>query len=276
MLQHPRTGEPVYKLAAYQYNRWLDLLRHQYCLTVKSQKIGFTTISLMHDFQLALTRCRGKDILIIAQSLQHAKEHLYTLRKMILGSQRYRPFLITKHTDLLTRDEVTKVGTLFIHNPDNPNRPTRIIGLGPKESSVWSWKEVAHIHMSDVAAVSQVDDSGLFSAAFSRLANTMGSINIESPPRGQRGKVWEIYEKWQRKQLGDKIDVADIATMFDVKLIDYVPAVEAGIITQEFIDAQRIELGAMFGQYYGCEFLSASNTWYTKDMFKSEDFDISW
>jgi hypothetical protein len=34
--------------------------------------------------------------------------------------------------------------------------------------------------MSDVAVTNQVDDSGLFAAAFSRLANTNGTLTIET------------------------------------------------------------------------------------------------
>ena len=40
---------------------------------------------------------------------------------------------------------------------------------------VWSVEEYKfRIHMSDIAATNLVDDSGLFAAAFSRLANTDG------------------------------------------------------------------------------------------------------
>ena len=52
--------------------------------------------------------------------------------------------------------------------------------------------------MSDIAATNLVDDSGLFAAAFSRLANTDGSLIIETPPRGARGRVYEIFEQIQK------------------------------------------------------------------------------
>jgi len=72
---------------------------------------------------------------------------------------------------------------LFIHNPENPYKPTRVIGLGgSNHGSIWSWKEVAHIHMSDIAASSILDDAEVFGAAFSRLANTNGTMLIESGP----------------------------------------------------------------------------------------------
>ncbi|MGI0010967.1 MAG: hypothetical protein ACREAE_06180, partial [Nitrosopumilaceae archaeon] len=199
MLVHPSSNKPVTRLAPYQYQIWKDGFSHKYRLTIKSQKCGITTSSLYEDFQKALTTCRGKEILIIAQSLQHARSHLYTLRKIIQASEKYRPFLIEKTTPFLSKDEISKATTLYIHNPDNPQKPTRIIGLGANENAVWSWKEVGHIHMSDVAATDQIDDSGLFGAAFSRLANTGGTIHIETPPRGQRGKIWDIYNQSELK-----------------------------------------------------------------------------
>lgn len=69
---------------------------------------------------------------------------------------------------------------LFIHNP---SKLPHIIGLGGSNpSSIWSWKEVAHIPMSDIAASSRTDDAEVFGAAFSRLANTNETMLIESPP----------------------------------------------------------------------------------------------
>jgi hypothetical protein len=74
---------------------------------------------------------------------------------------------------------------IFIHNPDNPHKPTRIIGLGGSISgSIWSWKEVAHIHVSDLAAGSRIDDAEVFGAAFSRLENTNGTMLIEHQHEG--------------------------------------------------------------------------------------------
>jgi len=47
--------------------------------------------------------------------------------------------LISKPTELLLKDEVTKVMQLFIHNPEKPHKPTRIIGLGGSNpGSIWS------------------------------------------------------------------------------------------------------------------------------------------
>ena len=190
-LLHPKTGEPVSNLTNYQYQIWNDKYHSKYRLVLKSQKVGITTSTLLEDFQDSITRFRGHDILIIAQSQNHANEHLRTLKNLILNSEKYRQFLITNPSELLLKEEKSKASVAYLKNPDNPLKPSRIIALGASEGGVWSWKNVSKIHMSDIAATNLVDDSGLFAAAFSRLANTDGSLIIETPPRGARGRVYE-------------------------------------------------------------------------------------
>jgi hypothetical protein len=270
LLEHPLTREPVQHLTAYQYAVWRDGQRHKYREVIKSQKVGITTSSLIEDFQKAITTCRGKEILVIAQDTDHAKDHLYTLRKLISNSEKYCKFLINKPTELLLKDEVTKVMQLFIHNPDNPLKPTRIIGLGGSNpGSIWSWKEVAHIHMSDIAASSRIDDAEVFGAAFSRLANTNGSMLIESPPRRPSGMIYKIYEMSKLKK---DADANDVTSQFKVHEIPATMAVDAGLITQEFLDAERERLGPMYPMYYECDFYNSSSTWYKPDMFQYGDY----
>jgi hypothetical protein len=267
LLFHPKTGKIVPKLASYQYDIWKDSFHYPYRLTIKSQKCGITTSSLYEDFQKAITTCRGKEILIIAQSLLQAKDHLSTLRGIIKSSCKYRHFLIDRPDKLLSRDEITKSTVLFIRNPQDSSRPTKIMARGANESSIWSWKNVAHIHMSDVAATNQIDDSGLFYAAFSRLANTNGTIHIETPPMGRRGKVWEIYRNSELGQGSEEFEAAK----FRVRKVYASMAVDAGLIIQEFLNEQREKMGLLYGQYYECDFLNPYTSWYTEDMFKYSD-----
>ncbi len=115
LFEHPTTRKPVPKLTSYQYATWKDAFHYRYRLVVKSQKVGITTSSLVEDFQRAILpashplSCRGKEILLIAQTGDMAKQHLYTLRKMVLNSTKYSKYLITKATELVLRDEATKV-----------------------------------------------------------------------------------------------------------------------------------------------------------------------
>lgn len=273
LLEHPHTRQPVKKLTSYQLEAWRDAFRYRYRLVVKSQKIGMTTTSLMEDFQRCLLpiehslSCRGKEILLIAQTHAMAKEHLMTLQYMIMNSDKYRNYLILSAGEGNSSLEQTKATQLYIYNPTNPKKPTRIIALGPSAASIWSWKNVKHIHMSDVAAIeSRIDDAPIFGAAFSRLANTNGTMLIESPPRGQRGKVWDIYKASKLK--GD--DVYEEAK-FKVREYSAQRAVDAGLITEEFLQAERVRLGPLYGQYYECEFMNPYTSWYTQDMIKYDN-----
>ena len=267
-LDHQTTHQPVTNLTKYQIDAWRDAFKHKYRLIIKSQKIGLTTSCLMEDFQRAILpsshplSCRGKEILIIAQTFDMAKEHLYTLRKIIMNSS-FKDFLITIPTSFLLKTETTKASVLFIANPENPNKPTRIIARGPRASSIWSWKEVKHIHMSDIVATNQIDDSQLFGAAFSRLANTDGSLLIETPPIGQRGYVWEIY-----KQSTLEDDENFEAGKFHLRKIPAAEAVFAGVISQKFLDQEKERRGILYAQLYECEFVNPFNTWYDDSLFQ--------
>ena len=125
---------------------------------------------------------------------------------------------------------------LFIQNPDNPSQPTKIIGLGGNEASIWSFKEVKHIHMSDIAVITKKDYSGVINAAMTRLANTDGTMIIETPAYGPRGKVYEIYMQ-SKLAKGDSIE-----GQFKLFTIPAREAVAANLISQEFLEGQKIEL----------------------------------
>lgn len=251
LLIHPKTGKPSPKLTPYQYDVWKAGRYHKYRLAVKSQKIGLTTSVLLEDFQHAITDCRGYEILVIAQTVVHAREHLYTLRELLLNSTKFAPFLMLRPTELILRDQVTKVTVLYIQNTQNPMRPTRIIGLGGNEASIWSWKKVKHVHISDIAVVNKVDYSGTIGAAMARLANTDGSIIIETPPYGPTGKIYDIY-------MQSKLAKSDNPeSQFKVFTIPAREAVAANLISQQFLDGEKVRLGSMYAAYYEAEFSAA-------------------
>lgn len=272
LIAHPLTGQLVKDLTEYQYKIWNQAYQYRYRLTVKSQKVGISTSVLMEDFQRAILplsnpwSCRGKEILIIAQTLSHAREHLRTLRDMILQSK-YYDFLITKYSDVVLRTEVTKAGVIYVKNPENLRKPTRIIGLGPREAGIWSWKDVKHIHMSDVAAINQIDDSGSFGAAMSRLMNTSGSMHIETPPRGQRGKVWELYKMFAPDS-GIELTESQKAAAFHVETIKADQAVQAGVMTKQDLQDMKERNPILYGQLFECEFMNPYTSWYEESMIK--------
>src|SRR5688500_9701909 len=115
IIRHPDTRKLVEQLTPYQYDVWLLMLKYKYLLVIKSQKVGLSTSALIADFQRTILptdnpiSCRGYDVLIIAQSIEAARQHLYTLRRMIAESPMYSDYLITKPPRWLAKDETTKV-----------------------------------------------------------------------------------------------------------------------------------------------------------------------
>jgi hypothetical protein len=270
-LEHPVTRAPVKELTPYQLAVWEALQTHKRVLAVKSNKVGLTTSTLLMDCQLAILpssnplSCRGYDQLVIAQTKDHAREHLRTLRKLLTNSKRYSPFLIDRPTEVSEEDptaamraEQSKTSVIYLRNPDNERQPSRIIALGANsEGSILSWRNVKHVHISDIT-VAEVDYTGALNAAFTRLANTNGSMLIETIPNGAVGKIYEMYD-----------NPGDFRT-FSIPASE---AVKAGIITAEFLAGEKQRLGPFYPQYYECAFLSPGNTWYDSDLFAFEDED---
>ncbi len=70
--------------------------------------------------------------------------------------------------------------------------------------------------------------------AFSRLANTDGTMLIELPPRRPVGKVYEIYEKYYvNKEPSD---------LFDITIVKASEAVKAGLIIADFLKVEKQRL----------------------------------
>jgi len=284
-LTHPRlkdeNGQPVVveKLAPYQREFWAYKGN---ALAIKSQKIGLTTTSLLEDFQFTLLpEGAGKDVLVIAQNQLLADDHILTLKRMIYQSKKYSQFLVT--TPDAFREEKTKMSVIYVKNLYDTNRPSRIIALGKSEASVWSWKNVGKIHMSDVAKLEIKEQKNFFAAVYSRLANTEGIIKIETPPNGQQGEVYNIYNKSRAKIIennGNVLDTfaedpADNASKFRIFEYPAVEAVKAGIISREFLEQERTELGdLLFSQLYECNFLPPGNQWYNESMIYREDYGV--
>ena len=269
-----KTNEPVKVLATHQIQCWNDRKLSKYRLYLKSQKIGVSMECLLEDFQIALTRGRGKEILIISQSKEKAKDHIQDLKKMILQSQ-YSDFLIDrpKTEEDLLKDERSKVDTIYLRNPENPNIPTKVIALGiTSAGSLISFKRVCHIHMSDVTLADMTEErfNEAFGGAFSRLANTDGTMVIECPPRGPMGPVFNIVDEDDSlKKDGITVELDEgekilTPSGFLVRKFTYRVGIQCGMITPEFIEKERRRLGVLFGMYYEADFYSSDQTWFSK------------
>lgn len=254
-LFHDNTKKEVKRLADFQIDFWNSILDNQYNIAIKSNKIGLSTVALMALFQNCLFfKNAGNEKIVTAQKLDMAKEHLYTLKNMILNSKMFSRFLITKPTKYLSKDEVTKTTMLFIHNPYFPSKPTRIIAVGASAGSTVSWKRVDFALVSDIAASSRSYDQ-ILNGLFTRLAITRGKMVIETiPSLSTMGRVYEIYINAKKNINGFKW------FKFPVEV-----AINAEIVSQEQIDGERERLGAFFPLFYGAEFLAVGGNVFTPE-----------
>lgn len=87
-----------------------------------------------------------------------------------------------------------------------------------------------------------------------RLANTGGSMIIETVPAGPRGRIYELYQ--QSKASSNSRN----GSAFRVFEIPASEAVQAGVIAQEFLDAEKLRLGSLYPQYYEARFVAAGGS----------------
>ncbi len=274
-LKHPRTKQPVTELAPYQIRVWKALHEKGRVLVVKTHKCGLSTSQLLADFQLAILpssnplSSRGFDTLLISQTKGIAEELLRNLRRMILKSTKYSAFLIDKPAEIeefdsssrisykaIMRDEKTKTEAIYIRNPEDETRPSRIIALGADNSgSIESWPNIHHIHISDITAtIGNYEES--LNVAITRLANTNGTMVIESIPDFAGSPLHRMFDN-----PGSFVPIEITAD----------EALEAGVISQEFLESEKARLGPLYAQYYGAKFMQSGNAWYDESLFEYDD-----
>jgi len=273
--RHPKTRQPVTELAPYQLKVWRSLHASKRVLVVKSHKVGLSTSQMLADFQLSILpssnplSSRGFDTLLISQTKELAKELLRNLRRMILKSDKYSAFLIDKPTEIeeygnisykaIMRDEQTKTSVIYIRNNEDETRPSRIIALGADNpGSIESWPNIHHVHMSDVVATIG-DYSDSLNVAITRLANTNGTIIIETIPDFNGSPLHMMFDN-----PGDFIPIKITAE----------EGVAAKVIDPEFLESERQRLGPLYPQLYGADFLQAGNAWYDTELFQYEEDNL--
>jgi hypothetical protein len=243
---HPLTQEPVKQLAFYQQEFIKLIDQYKYAAAIKSNRIGLSSAILdLSLFPHMITDCAGYQALIMGQNQRLSREHLYSLHKDVLNSEKYADFIIgigDRDINLL-RGESSRITELFIRNPFNPKKPSRIIALPPVLSNAVSWKEVKYIMCSDIA-VAPRDPSPVIKALYTRLAMTQGYYVIETIPNGPTG---EIYDLWLRNKAHGSKD-------FQVKEYPIGYAIQAGVVTKEFIEDEKERQGIDFARLYECSF----------------------
>lgn len=266
-LRHDETGEIIVELTPYQYAIWKLSQKYHRLICVKPQKSGVSTSVLLQDFQDVILpgRGRGKDVLVAGQTEEASYEHISSLKRAIATSDKYRKYLITEAKELFFKEEKTKMGVIYIKNPDNPFRPSRIIAVPFQESSFWSRKQTYRVHLSDPAVTRVKKDDRIYALAFSRVANTNGYVIVESPPRGQHNgffKQWELY----------KDNKSPLGTTYTVYIED---AIKYGVVTQEFIDEEKRVLGHLWFSVYGSSFEETEGNLFNKDSINKAQLEAA-
>ncbi len=265
---HPLTKKEVDSYTTYQLKGW-NIQLHTDLLVVKSNKVGYSSSSLDALIQnCLLKKTAGYEKLIVCQTSQLAKEHLYTIRKRLIDSDNGHKFLITsiREKKYLIKGEETKIMELYIENPYNESDPSRIFGIGASAGSVVSWKRVNYCLASDITK-SSTDYRAVLDGLTTRLANTQGRLHIETIPNGPTGRVYEIYEQIKSGEITpDKMQLL-VITAGD--------AVREGVITQEFLDKEKVLKGVMYDQYYNADFIVGHGNVFRPDDIKAcyEQYD---
>jgi len=268
---HSLTKKQIKKLGRLQLDAWKLHVLHRLLLILKSQKIGISSLCILITMYHALTDCMGMELIINAQSDDQAKTHAQDFRRIIAGSPKYKDYLITKaHTSMgILKDEVTKVHTIYLHNPINPRLPTKIIVVGMSPGAMLSHKRVGFIWSSD-STISQLTSSKKFevwAAMLSRLANSLGPCIVECPARDPSGPVYDTFERYEN-QLSNKEKI-DPENDFHVFKFMYKLGLRDKFFTPEFIVSERRRLGPLFGTFYEADFFASGNTWYEKQHFEN-------
>jgi len=275
-LGHPffdsKTKAPILKLAKLQLRIWMLHRKYKKLLVLKSQKIGISSLCILICLWHAFTDCMGMEILITAQSDEQAKTHAQDLRRLILGSDKYRDYLITSEfTQLgLLKDEVTKVHTIYLHNPKNMRLPTKIIVAGMSPGALLSHKRVGLVWSSDmtISGLTSQKMNDVWSAFISRLALTQGPCIVECPARAPAGPVYDTFERYEKeKEMKRRLDPAHD---FYVEKFTYQLGIRDGFFTEKFIEAEKRILGPLFGTLYNADFFASENTWYSEEHFANK------
>jgi hypothetical protein len=192
-------------------------------------------------------------------------------------SDKYHQFLMERPDHELFKEEKSKLATMYIRNPFNPNRPSRIIALGGSEASAYSWKNVDWIHMSDVSQLKSNDQRLFFGALFSRLANTNGIAKIETIPGAREGEVWRLWNVANSGEHKTDEDLAedafDMSSSFMPLRLTYQDGIDAGIISQKYIDRMRSLLDEFtFRQLFMGEFVEVENQWYKEEWLQNGNY----
>jgi len=266
------TKEQIILLAPLQVKIWNLHIKFKLLLILKSQKIGISSLCILITLWHALTDCMGMELIIQAQSDEQAKSHAQDFRRILSGSPKYRDYLISKEfTQLgLLKDEVTKVHTIYMHNPKNPRLPTKIIIVGMSPGALLSHKRVGFIWSSDmsISGLTSERQNQVWAAMLSRRANSQGPVIVECPARAPAGPIYDTWEKYEQKII-DKVKLRPDYDFHCFKF-KYDLGIRDGFFDEEFIESEKDKYGSLFGTFYGADFFASDTVWYEEEHFENK------
>lgn len=265
------TKKQVMVLGDLQLELWELHQTYKLIIILKSQKIGISSLCILITLYHALTDCMGMELIIQAQSDEQAKSHAQDLRRIIGNSGKYKDYLISKsYASLgLLKDEVTTVHKIWLHNPQNPRTPTKIIVVGMSQGALLSHKRVGFIWSSDmtISELTSERKTSVWAAMLSRRANTRGPVIIECPARAPEGPIYEAWERYQRQVESDEPISKD--NDFHCFEFGYKKGIKDGFFDDAFIESEKRRLGPVFGTFYNADWFASGTTWYQQDMLKN-------
>jgi len=269
---HSLTKKQILKLSKLQLDIWKLHREHRLLMILKSQKIGISSLCILITLWHAMTDCMGMELIINAQSDDQAKTHAQDFRRILANSPKYKDYLITSQFVSLglLKDEITKVHTIYLHNPINPKMPTKIIVVGMSPGALLSHKRVGFIWSSDstISQLTSAKKHEVWAAMLSRLANSLGPCIVECPARDPSGPVYEAYERYEQ-QLEDG-NVIDPDNDFFVYKFKYQLGLRDNFFTPAFIESEKRRLGPLFGTFYAADFFASGSTWYEEEHFANK------
>jgi len=118
------------------------------------------------------------------------------------------------------------------------------------------WPRVKYAFLDKAAHSGYLDDERVLAATTSRLANTGRYLRMVSTPKGQRG----FFYRMATDGMAGKIRAKVLHLPYQVAI--------GKLIEQDFIEAEKLRLGALFGQEYECQFLGSQNAAIEEDLLK--------
>lgn len=277
---HPKLrdkdGMPVRVLKPTKYQS--DFAKMDRGVMLKGNKAGVTTSESINTFMTRLMpQYAGFDTLLVGQNQFMADQHLLDLKRAVLQSQTCSKYLITRpDRRFQLPEQKSKMREMYIENPYDPARPSRVIAIGFSESLAYSWKNVNRLHISDPAMMSRRDQTSFFSALYSRLSNTEGQIKIEGVAGNRSGYFWDLCRKLFKledtfeneqdfldpeRQAELELENESMVNSFETIFITADDIVKEGLISQQWLNYMKGILSEdEFMRIYYCKFAKPQGT----------------